>query len=89
MNSKLMLARSSWILLACCLSSAYGRNLYVDVVGGHVRKADIFSSDPYMKVTVCKQKEQTPVISSNLNPVWDWEHQVRMNFGLTGKFINK
>jgi len=74
MNTKLLIG--SLVLFACCLSNAYARDLLVEVIGGKVKRMDTFSSDPYMSVTVCNEKKQTPTISSTLNPVWNWKHQV-------------
>jgi len=73
MHAKLLIAS---VVIVYCVSSAYGRDLLVEVIGGKVRKMDTFTSDPYLSVTVCKEKKQTPTIKRTLNPVWNWRHQV-------------
>lgn len=36
------------------------RSLYVKVYEGNVPAKDLFNSDPYVSVTVCEEKAQTP-----------------------------
>ncbi|XP_042058034.1 ADP-ribosylation factor GTPase-activating protein AGD12-like [Salvia splendens] len=41
--------------------------------GSNLAVRDMLSSDPYIVLTLGKQKVQTSVVSSNLNPVWNEE----------------
>ena len=54
------------------------RDLLVEVISGTVPRKDTFSTDAYMSVSVCKQKERTPTVKSTLKPTWNWRHQVRL-----------
>jgi hypothetical protein len=53
-----------------------GRDLSVTVVGGDVEVKDTFTTDAYMSVSVCKEKERTPTVSSSNHPTWNWTHRV-------------
>ncbi|KAF6168326.1 hypothetical protein GIB67_018166 [Kingdonia uniflora] len=43
------------------------------IKGTNLAVRDILSSDPYVVLKLGKQKTQTQVISSNLNPIWNKE----------------
>ncbi|XP_065869174.1 ADP-ribosylation factor GTPase-activating protein AGD12-like [Euphorbia lathyris] len=51
--------------------------------GTNLAVRDMMSSDPYVVLTLGKQKLQTTVVQSNLNPVWNEELMVSVpeNFG--------
>jgi len=67
---------ASLFLVVYFVSESYGRDLLIEVKSGKVQKKDTFSTDAYMSVTVCKEKQRTPTVKSNLNPVWNWAHTV-------------
>ncbi|WCJ40311.1 Calcium-dependent ARF-type GTPase activating protein family [Euphorbia peplus] len=51
--------------------------------GTNLAVRDMMSSDPYVVLTIGKQKAQTAVVTSNLNPVWNEELMLSVpeNFG--------
>ena len=57
---------------------AYGRDLHITVVRGEVESKDTFSVDPYVSVTVCKEKKKTNTINLSKTPQWNWSHQVNV-----------
>ncbi|WP_328931003.1 MULTISPECIES: C2 domain-containing protein [unclassified Streptomyces] len=50
------------------------RSLYVKVYEGNVPAKDLFNSDPYVSVTVCEEKAQTPVDDDTTRPRWHWSY---------------
>jgi hypothetical protein len=75
MSSRVLLL-SALVVVVVAGVLVEGRDLSVTVVGGHVERKDRFTSDPYMRVTVCNKKYSTPVISLTTNPVWNWTQRV-------------
>ncbi len=75
MKSQVLIISAFLVALLAALG-AEGRDLNVQVVSGTVQSKDTFTSDPYMSVSVCKQKERTPVINLSRHPTWNWSHNV-------------
>jgi Ca2+-dependent lipid-binding protein len=74
MKSQVLMISAFLVVLAAL--SVEGRDLKVEVISGEVQSKDTFNSDPYVSVTVCKEKKKTQTVSRTRTPSWNWSHNV-------------